>query len=91
VVLADPRVGLLDEAMSSLDIPSKRAVQGALATVQAGRTALIIAHRLSMVMIAARVLVVAEGRVVQGRQLSGLIEGTAEFADLHSAWLASLA
>ncbi|MDN5932759.1 MAG: ABC transporter ATP-binding protein/permease, partial [Pseudonocardia sp.] len=57
VVLADPAVVLLDEATSSLDVPSERAVQRALETVLAGRTALIIAHRLSTVLIADRVLV----------------------------------
>ncbi len=50
VVLADPAVVLLDEATSSLDVPSERAVQAALETVLAGRTALIIAHRLSTVL-----------------------------------------
>ena len=65
VVLADPAVVLLDEATSSLDVPSERAVQAALETVLADRTALIIAHRLSTVLIADRVLVMADGRVVE--------------------------
>ena len=56
VVLADPAVVLLDEATSSLDMPSERAVQAALETALAGRTALIIAHRLSTIRIADRVL-----------------------------------
>ena len=47
--LADPAVLILDEATSSLDIPSERMVQRALATVLADRTALVIAHRLSTV------------------------------------------
>jgi ATP-binding cassette, subfamily B, bacterial len=57
-LLADPAVLVLDEATSSLDIPSEQAVQAALRTVLAGRTALIIAHRLSTVLIADRVLAV---------------------------------
>jgi len=89
VVLADPRVVLLDEATSSLDVPSERAVQAALATVLAGRTALIIAHRLSTVMIADRVLVLADGRIVQDGSPDELIDATGEFADLHAAWRAS--
>ncbi|MFC4947841.1 ABC transporter ATP-binding protein [Pseudonocardia sp. GCM10023141] len=91
VVLADPAVVLLDEATSSLDVPSERAVQAALETVLAGRTALIIAHRLSTVLIADRVLVMDEGRIVQDGSPAALLEGGGEFADLHAAWRASLA
>ncbi len=63
--LADPAVLILDEATSSLDVPSERLVQQALRTVLAGRTAVIIAHRLSTVEIADRVLVMEHGRVVE--------------------------
>lgn len=90
VVLADPAVVLLDEATSSLDVPSERAVQAALETVLAGRTALIIAHRLSTVLIADRVLVMAEGRIVQDGSPTQLLAGVGEFADLHAAWRSSL-
>jgi ABC-type bacteriocin/lantibiotic exporters, contain an N-terminal double-glycine peptidase domain len=90
-VLADPAVVLLDEATSSLDAPSERAVQAAMATVLAGRTALIIAHRLSTVLIADRVLVMAEGRIVQDGSPAELLAGAGEFTDLHEAWRASLA
>ncbi|MCW2716900.1 ABC transporter ATP-binding protein [Pseudonocardia sp.] len=91
VVLADPAVVLLDEATSSLDVPSERAVQAALETVLAGRTALIIAHRLSTVLIADRVLVMADGVVVQDGSPEELLGRGGEFADLHAAWRASLA
>jgi ATP-binding cassette, subfamily B, bacterial len=90
VVLADPAVVLLAEATSSLDIPSERAVQAALETVLAGRTALIIAHRLSTVLIADRVLVMAEGRIVQDGSPAELLDSAGEFAELHAAWRASL-
>ncbi len=63
--LADPAVLILDEATSSLDIPSERLVQRALRTILADRTALVIAHRLSTVEIADRVLVLEDGRVVE--------------------------
>ena len=63
--LADPAVLILDEATSSLDIPSERMVQRALETVLADRTALVIAHRLSTVQIADRVLVLEHGRIVE--------------------------
>ncbi|TWF81436.1 ATP-binding cassette subfamily B protein [Pseudonocardia hierapolitana] len=91
VVLADPAVVLLDEATSSLDIPSERAVQAALETVLAGRTALIIAHRLSTVLIADRVLVVSEGRIVEDGPPAALLEQDGDFARLHESWRASLA
>ena len=90
VVLADPAVVLLDEATSSLDIPSERAVQAALETVLADRTALVIAHRLSTVAIADRVLVLAGGRVIQDGSPAELLESGGDFADLHAAWQSSL-
>jgi ABC-type multidrug transport system fused ATPase/permease subunit len=62
--LADPRVLILDEATSSLDLPTERLVQKALGTLLADRTAVIIAHRLSTVEIADRVLVVDHGHIV---------------------------
>jgi ATP-binding cassette subfamily B protein len=66
-------------------------VQAALETVLAGRTSLIIAHRLSTVLIADRVLVLADGRIVQDGSPAELLGGSGEFADLHEAWRASLA
>src|SRR5699024_5444136 len=63
--LADPTVLILDEATSSLDIPSERMVQEGLTKLLGHRTSLIIAHRLTTVMIADRVLVVHDGKVVE--------------------------
>jgi ATP-binding cassette subfamily B protein len=89
--LADPSVLVLDEATSSLDVPGERAVQSALETVLADRTALIIAHRLSTVLIADRVLVVSGGRIVEDGSPEELVSaGRGEFATLHQAWLDSL-
>nr|WP_145485714.1 MULTISPECIES: ABC transporter ATP-binding protein [Streptomyces] len=90
-LLADPAVLILDEATSSLDIPGERAVQRAMSTVLRGRTAVVIAHRLSTVEIADRVLVMADGRVVEDGRPAELIVGTGRFADLHKAWQDSLA
>ncbi|WP_199571140.1 ABC transporter ATP-binding protein [Streptomyces murinus] len=90
-LLADPAVLILDEATSSLDIPGERAVQRAMSTVLRGRTAVVIAHRLSTVEIADRVLVMAEGRVIEDGRPAELIAGTGRFADLHQAWQDSLA
>ncbi|MCU1658215.1 MAG: ABC-type transport system, ATPase, partial [Pseudonocardiales bacterium] len=89
--LADPAVLILDEATSSLDVPTERAVQRALHTVLAERTALIIAHRLSTVEIADRVLVLADGRVIEDGSPESLIaSGEGQFAALHESWLDSL-
>ncbi|MFE0419861.1 ABC transporter ATP-binding protein [Streptomyces tendae] len=90
-LLADPAVLILDEATSSLDIPGERAVQRAMATVLKGRTAVVIAHRLSTVEIADRVLVMEHGRIVEDGTPDELIAGTGRFADLHRAWRDSLA
>ena len=90
--LADPAVLILDEATSSLDVPSERLVQRALRTILAGRTAVIIAHRLSTVEIADRVLVLEHGRIVEDGTPADLVAGgDGRFSDLHEAWLASLA
>jgi ATP-binding cassette subfamily B protein len=88
--LADPAVLILDEATSSLDIPSERLVQQGLTTLLADRTAIIIAHRLSTVAIADRVLVMEQGRIVEDGSPESLIEGTGRFSQLHAAWRESL-
>ena len=88
--LADPHVLILDEATSSLDIPSERLVQHALRTLLADRTAVIIAHRLSTVEIADRVLVIDAGRIVEDGAPADLIAGTGRYQALHQAWADSL-
>ncbi|OKH79310.1 ABC transporter [Mycobacterium sp. ST-F2] len=89
--LADPKVLILDEATSSLDIPTERLVQRALATVLAGRTALVIAHRLSTVQSADRVLVLDGGRIVEDGAPDELVAQNGRYAALHRAWVDSLA
>jgi ATP-binding cassette subfamily B protein len=88
--LADPAVLILDEATASLDLPAERAVQRALGTVLDRRTAVIIAHRLSTVAIADRVLVLDGGRIVEDGSPADLLAGTGAFATLHAAWRDSL-
>ncbi len=89
--LAAPAVLVLDEATSLLDIPSERMVQAALRTILAGRTALIIAHRLSTVEIADRVLVLSGGRIVEDGAPERLLAGDGAYSALHADWRASLA
>jgi ATP-binding cassette subfamily B protein len=89
--LAAPSVLILDEATSLLDLPGERVVQQALQTVLAGRTAVIIAHRLSTVRIADRVLVLDHGLLIEDGSPADLLASGGEYSDLHQSWLASLA
>ena len=89
--IADPVVLILDEATASLDIPSERLVQEGLTTLLADRTAVIIAHRLSTVAIADRVLVMEHGRIIEDGTPADLIAGTGRFSAMHAAWRDSLA
>jgi len=89
--LADPRVLILDEATSSLDLPSERLVQRALRTLLRGRTAFIIAHRLSTVEIADRVLVIDAGRIVEDGAPAELRRRSGRYDSLHRQWVESLA
>ena len=88
--LADPAVLILDEATASLDIPSERLVQHGLKTLLADRTAIIIAHRLSTVSIADRVLVLEHGQIIEDDAPAKLIAGSGKFAKMHKAWRDSL-
>ncbi|MGY3517007.1 ABC transporter ATP-binding protein [Micromonospora sp. PTRAS2] len=88
--LADPRVLILDEATSSLDVPTERLVQRALATVLRDRTALVIAHRLSTVETADRVLVLDGGRVVEDGPPERLTATGGRYAALRRQWRDSL-
>ncbi|HEY7145324.1 MAG TPA: ABC transporter ATP-binding protein [Streptosporangiaceae bacterium] len=89
--LAAPAVLVLDEATSLLDIPGERLVQRALRTILAGRTALIIAHRLSTVEIADRVLVLSAGQIVEDGEPGALLAGEGRYSALHASWRESLA
>jgi ATP-binding cassette, subfamily B, bacterial len=89
--LAAPAVLVLDEATSLLDIPSERLVQEALTTILAGRTAVIIAHRLSTVAIADRVLVLEHGRIIEDGSPADLLASDGEYSALHASWQESLA
>jgi len=88
--IADPAVLILDEATSSLDVPSERLVQQGLKSLLAKRTAIIIAHRLSTVSIADRVLVMERGQIIEDDTPSKLISGTGKFSKMHKAWRESL-
>ena len=86
-LLADAPVLLLDEATSALDTKTEAAVSAALARAQAGRTTLVIAHRLSTVKGADKILVLDQGRVVEEGTHDALLAKGGLYAQLHQAQL----
>ena len=83
LLLAQPPVVILDEATSSLDSTSEADVQAALDTALAGRTALVIAHRLSTVIAADQILVVEGGRIIQRGTHDELLAAGGRYAELY--------
>jgi ATP-binding cassette subfamily B multidrug efflux pump len=84
-ILADPAILILDEATSSVDTRTEVLIQEGLRQILAGRTALIIAHRLSTVRDADRIVVVDAGRVVEDGSYAELMAANGPFARLHAA------
>jgi subfamily B ATP-binding cassette protein MsbA len=87
-LLADPRILILDEATSSLDAESEALVQEALDRLMEGRTTLVIAHRLSTVRDADRLIVIAGGRIVEQGGHDELVRENGVYARLYAKQLA---
>jgi ATP-binding cassette subfamily B protein len=83
VILKDPRILVLDEATSHLDSESERLIQEALARVMAGRTSIVIAHRLSTVLAADQILVMDRGRIVERGRHAELVAQGGIYQRLH--------
>ena len=83
-LLADCPILVLDEATSALDSESEHLVQDALATLMRGRTSIVVAHRLSTVASLDRIVVLADGRVVEDGPHEELIVAGGEYAHLWS-------
>jgi ABC-type multidrug transport system fused ATPase/permease subunit len=83
LLLAQPRLVILDEATAHLDSESEAAVQEALVEALAGRTALVIAHRLSTIRAADLILVVDDGRIVERGRHAELLAAGGRYADLY--------
>jgi len=81
-LLADPRVLILDEATSALDSRTEAAIQATLRRVRAGRTTLIVAHRLSTIADADEILVIRSGRIVERGDHASLLSHDGEYAAL---------
>jgi ATP-binding cassette subfamily B protein len=83
LLLAEPRVVILDEATASLDSTSEAAVQEALTDALDGRTAIVIAHRLSTVRRADEILVIEDGRVAERGTHADLLAAGGRYAELY--------
>jgi len=82
-LLKDAPILLLDEATSALDTESERAVQAALEALMRGRTTIVIAHRLSTIEKADRIVVLAQGRIVETGTHGALVTAGGMYAGLH--------
>jgi ATP-binding cassette subfamily B protein len=85
-LVADPRLLILDEATSSVDLRTERHIEEAMRALLGGRTAIVIAHRLSTIRRADRIVVIDDGRVVEQGTHDGLIGLGGRYASLYSDW-----
>jgi ATP-binding cassette subfamily B protein len=87
-LITDPRILILDEATASVDASTEREIQAALREVMAGRTTLVIAHRLSTLQLADELVVLEEGRIVAQGTHAELYDGNALYREIHDGGLA---
>ena len=85
-LVPDPRLIILDEATSSIDIGTERRIEEALDRLLVGRTAVVIAHRLSTIRRADRILVVADGQIAEQGSHDELMRAGGQYAGLYADW-----
>jgi ATP-binding cassette subfamily B protein len=85
--MAEPRVLVLDEATSNLDLKSETLVEAALDRLLEGRTAVLIAHRLSTAMRADRIVVVGDGRLLEVGSHDELVALGGHYAEMYETWM----
>jgi ABC-type multidrug transport system fused ATPase/permease subunit len=86
ILLKDPRIFILDEATASVDPFTEAQIQEGLETIMEGRTAIVIAHRLSTVRFADRIVVLEKGRIMEEGSHQGLLERGGEYSRLYETY-----